>query len=193
MVTAMCPDPQYDAHPRPRSKFTENLVDPERVVAALGIRPGQTILDAGCGTGYMAKHFARATGPTGKVLALDRDQGFLRRLDGETQSTCIETVLGDITTTTSLAADGLDLLYLSAVVHIFSAEQFSGFVNEAKRLLRPGALLAIVEIDKKETPFGPPLHLRYAPEELARVLPLDAAATVRVGEHFYMQVFRQAV
>jgi hypothetical protein len=64
-----------------------------------------------------------------------------------------------------------------------------GFIQETKRLLKPNALLAIVEIEKKETPFGPPLKMRYSPEELKKIIPMTPGNTIQVGEHFYMQLF----
>jgi hypothetical protein len=51
-------------------------------------------------------------------------------------------------------------------------------------------VLAIVEIDKKETPFGPPLKIRFSPEELKEMVPLTPLKTIQVGEHFYMQLFQ---
>ena len=65
-----------------------------------------------------------------------------------------------------------------------------GFIRESKRLLKPDALLAIVEIEKKETPFGPPLKFRYSPEELKKIVPMVPVSTVPVGNHFYMQIFQ---
>jgi ubiquinone/menaquinone biosynthesis C-methylase UbiE len=38
---------------------------------ALRPRPGQRLLDAGCGVGEVARHLATAVGPTGEVTALD--------------------------------------------------------------------------------------------------------------------------
>jgi precorrin-6B methylase 2 len=36
-------------HHHHRGKFSEGLIDQERVINALNIQPGQIILDAGCG------------------------------------------------------------------------------------------------------------------------------------------------
>jgi hypothetical protein len=40
-------------------------------VAEVGLHPGQTALDAGCGTGRALPHVRAAVGPTGHVLGLD--------------------------------------------------------------------------------------------------------------------------
>jgi ubiquinone/menaquinone biosynthesis C-methylase UbiE len=84
----------------------------------------------------------------------------------------------------------VDLMYLSAVVHGFSPQKMQDLSKEAQRILKPNAVLAIVEIDKKETPFGPPLDIRFSPEELQDIIPLVSLNTIQVGEHFYMQTFK---
>lgn len=149
-----------------------------------------TILDAGCGNGYMAKLFVQEMRGSGIVYALDPDTFFIDTLKSNTGQSNIRAMVGDITTHTGLNPAGFDLIYLSTVLHSFSNSQVQGFIREAKRLLKPGALLAIVEIEKKETPFGPPLHLRYSPEELKQAISMQPKQTVTVGDHFYMQTFQ---
>ena len=48
-----------------------------------GFTTGQTILDLGSGPGFLSIDLAEITGPSGKVLALDRSQGFLNYLQSE--------------------------------------------------------------------------------------------------------------
>jgi ubiquinone/menaquinone biosynthesis C-methylase UbiE len=173
-----------------KGKFTEGLLNNELVLKALNISRGQTILDVGCGNGYMSKAFSNKVTQSGKVYALDPDKHFINVLKSETEGTNIETIEGDITRQTQLNESSVDLIYVSTVIHAFSEQQMQGFLQEVKRLLKPDALLAIVEIEKKETPFGPPLELRCSPEELMESIPLLPLNTIQVGEHFYMQVFQ---
>lgn len=98
-------------------------------------------------------------------------------------------MVADITAPTDLPASKFDLIYLSTVVHGFSPDQMRGFRSEVKRLLAPSGRLAIVEIVKRQTPFGPPLEIRFSPEDLVHALGLRPAALVEVGEYFYMQIF----
>lgn len=45
--------------------------DAERILAAVGINPGDRIADFGCGTGSTIPWFAKQVGPTGEVVGLD--------------------------------------------------------------------------------------------------------------------------
>ena len=178
-----------DGRDHHRSESSEHLLDKGAILSAIPIESGQAILDAGCGNGYMAKAFSRLVGDSGRVYALDPDETCIALLRKETKGMNIVALVGDITTTVPLPPSAIDLIYLSTVFHIFSPEQIIGFQVEVKRLLRPRGQLAIVEIVKRATPFGPPLNMRLSPEDLKRALRLAPLGAVEVGEHFYMQLF----
>ncbi len=57
--------PRYDLHTR--------WIDPirERAIDALGLRPGEVVLDAGCGTGWCLPHLLDKVGPGGRVIGFD--------------------------------------------------------------------------------------------------------------------------
>ena len=172
-------------------RSSERLLDKEIILRHLEIVAGQAVLDAGCGNGYMSKAFSERLGNKGRVYALDPDETAIAGLRETTRGTNIVPMVGDITITTSIPAATLDLVYLSTVFHGFSSEQIRGFDAEVNRLLKPHGRLAVVEIVKRHTPFGPPLEIRFSPDELKRVLNLVPLATVDVGEYFYLQLFEK--
>ncbi len=174
-----------------RGKSSERFLDKNEIVAGLSISTGQTILDAGCGNGYMAKAFSELTGETGRVYALDPDSIAIDILKSETEDTVIEALVGDITLDTGLSASSMDMIYLSTVVHGFSKIQMAGFVKEVRRLLKPDGKLAILEIKKEDTPFGPPMEIRFSPEELKNAISLSPAHYVDLGAIFYIQLFEK--
>jgi ubiquinone/menaquinone biosynthesis C-methylase UbiE len=172
-------------------KSSESLLNKEVILRELDIFSGQTILDAGCGNGYMSKEFSRLVKNSGKVYALDPDDHAIEVLAGETKNSNITPILGDITKTTTIANSSIDLIYLSTVLHGFSKSQMDGFQREVKRILKPNGILAIVEIKKEPTPFGPPLKIRFSPQELKEIISLSHKKSIEAGQFFYMQVFEK--
>ena len=49
------------------------------VLGPVGVEPGETIIDFGCGPGYVAAQLARLTGPDGHVHAVDVNEAFVTR------------------------------------------------------------------------------------------------------------------
>jgi ubiquinone/menaquinone biosynthesis C-methylase UbiE len=60
-------EPLYLIFPRARRK----------AVAALGLKPGDTVLEIGAGTGRNFPYLVDAVGPSGRVIAVDASQGML--------------------------------------------------------------------------------------------------------------------
>jgi len=65
--------PTYDAATRRIDRIRD------RAIAALDLRPGQTVVDAGCGTGWALPRIAQRIGPTGRILAFDPSREMLAR------------------------------------------------------------------------------------------------------------------
>lgn len=170
-------------------KSSEDILDKNIILQSLKFFPGQNVLDAGCGNGYMAKEFSRLVGAAGKVYAFDIHETSIKQLKKDTDGTNITAVHSDVTKRTAIEDSSIDLIYLSTVFHGFTASQIKDFLSEVKRILKPGSILAIVEINKDDTPFGPPIDIRYSPDELVEAVGLERGDLIEIGGYFYMQTF----
>lgn len=170
-------------------KFSEGRLDVDKILRTLSLQPGQTVVDAGCGTGHMAAHFTRAVGPFGRVYAVDKDSQFINIARAERLESNLVVLQEDMTRATSIPPCSVDCIFAAAVIQIFSPAQLRDFLQEARRLLRPGGCLAIVTFEKKESNSGPLLHQRQSPEELQALIAWPAGETVRVSDELYMQIF----
>ena len=170
-------------------KSSEGFLDKNIILNSLDILPGQNILDAGCGNGYMSREFAKLVANQGRVYAMDIHRASIETLQSENELTNIEVIFGDVTQENVIENASIDLMYLSNVFHGFDDAQVEGFLSQAKRILKSSGALAIVEINKNETPFGPPMDLRFSPEQLAQRVALRVEKVVQIGDHFYMEIF----
>ncbi len=117
---------------------------PEKVVEALGIKPGSKVADVGAGSGLLTVHLARAVKPGGMVVATDIDEGVLELMQARLQAAG----LADYVERKVVAADtpGLekgeyDAILLAEVDHYFSDPVL--WLKTAAESLKPGGRLVI--------------------------------------------------
>lgn len=132
---------------------------PDRLLALLGVKPGQTVCDFGCGNGYHTLKLARQVGPAGRVLAVDIQPemlDLLRRRSEPRGLTQIEPILATVDDSRLPAAE-IDLLLMVDVYH--ELDQPGGVLAQVRRSLKPRGRLALVEF-RGEDPQVPirPLH-----------------------------------
>lgn len=169
---------------------SEQLLDKNTILKELNIQSGKTIIDLGCGNGYMSKTLSKIVGNNGKVYAIDVLPDTIESLQKNIDETNITVFLADITKERIKIDDNsVDLIYLATVFHLFTEEQIRAFENEVKRLLKPNGKLAILNIEKKEMPFGPPYHMKVSAEKLKQLITLPPSSHIQLSEHFYMQMF----
>jgi ubiquinone/menaquinone biosynthesis C-methylase UbiE len=123
---------------------------PDRVIEALGLEPGDRVADLGSGSGYFTLRLARAVGPTGKVYAVDVDEGMndhLRKRVHDAGLDNVEVILGEVED--PLLPDGeIDLLLTVNTYHHIQ-ERPRYFRNVQKDLGSDGRV-AIVEFDGRK-------------------------------------------
>jgi predicted methyltransferase len=124
------------------------------LIAALGVKPGQTIADLGAGSGYYTFRIAPLVQPHGKVLAIDLEPLMLQairervRRDGVTNVEAIHST----TTDPNLPARSVDLLFMVDVYH--ELEFPYEMMEKVRGTLKPGGRLAVIEF-RAEDPRVP--------------------------------------
>ncbi|OGR50594.1 MAG: hypothetical protein A2049_10890 [Elusimicrobia bacterium GWA2_62_23] len=143
---------------------------PEETLVKAGIKPGDVILDLGCGMGYFAIPASRMVGPRGMVYAVDASGVMLAELRSKTASTGIFNIQTFQTRIGKLEVPAADytLALLANVLH--EVDDKKSFLAALAAALKPGTKLSIIEWKKAETPAGPPVKERLSEDELQVLL-----------------------
>ncbi len=158
--------------PAKRGPSSFNMHNSELAFERIGLKQNQIFVDLGCGAGEYSLYASRIVGTNGLVYALDIYPEILDGLADEAKSlglTNIVTIESNICESIPLKNSSTDHCLLATVMH---AQKITGkcknLFPEIKRILKPGAQLAIIECKKEDKPFGPPLSMRISPSELER-------------------------
>ncbi len=142
---------------------TGDFLQPERVIARLDIRPGMIVADFGAGSGHFTIPAARKVGENGKVYAIDIQEhavNLIRSRANLEHLRNIETIWADLERPSGshLPDDAVDFVIVANI--LFQAEAKNELFKEARRVLRTGGRLAVLEWDETPFPAGPPMALR---------------------------------
>ena len=122
-----------------------NGLEIDEVVSRIGLQPGELVADMGAGTGIFSVSLARAVGPTGTVLAMEVDPGFLPMIEqkavaGGVQN--IQTVLGEFQDP-KLPRRDVDVAFFHDVIHHIEGRQ--AYIQSTARYLGPGSRMVVVD------------------------------------------------
>lgn len=122
------------------------------VVAALHLKPGQTVADIGAGPGVFEVELAKAVSPGGKVYAEDIDAGFFPEIEKKTgmaHVTNVQTVLGQYTDP-ALPTRNVDVIFFHDVFHHIADR--AGYLKAVKGYLKDSGRVVIIDYDAGQGP-----------------------------------------
>jgi len=149
------------------------------MLANLGIKPGMTVCDMGCGNGFHTLKMAKMTGPKGTVMAVDVQPEMLKLLRDRTEKEGLENItpiLGSFHNP-RLPPNSIDLILLVDVYHEFSHPVT--MLKTMRESLRPEGVIVLVEF-RTEDPKVPikPLH-KMSKEQILKELPANGFKLVK--------------
>jgi ubiquinone/menaquinone biosynthesis C-methylase UbiE len=145
--------------------------DPVKIVEAAGIMPGWKVLDVGSGPCYFDFQIAWKVGDSGAVYAMDASQELLSRCMEmlKTKGAAnLHPILSDAEMDWPIRPHSVNAVFMANVLHDFSSP--SHVISQAERVLSRDGLLINIDWKKEETGFGPPVMIRFSPEQVINLV-----------------------
>lgn len=123
----------------------------DRLAELSGARPGDRVLDVGCGTGYLTRRMARAVRPGGSVVGVDPSPSVLAYAARNAPDGCTFLLAG--AEALPLPDSSVDVVVSSlAVHHITPADRPAAF-QQIRRVVRPGGRVLIADFRPPANPL----------------------------------------
>ena len=152
------------------NEWRRSALPPHAALEALGLRETDTVLDVGCGIGYLAFPAADFIGPTRKVYAMDVSEVMLDEMDRRIRVQNVPNVVAYLTDGKDWKLGDASVTFVLCSTVLHEVDDTTAFLSEAKRVLKPGGRIGIVEWTPGSATSG------RGPSSSARLDPVDVAA-----------------
>ena len=118
----------------------------EKILGLAGPRPGEAVLDVGCGTGSLALAAKRQVGPGGDVYGIDASPEMLARADRKAKKAGLDVVFRHAAAQSLPFPDAqFDIVLSTIMLHHLPRKAREQCALEIRRVLKPGGRVLAVD------------------------------------------------
>ena len=156
------------------AKSSVKFFNSDEILKLLNFKGNEVFMDAGCGDGHIAITAVKNYLPDGMVYAVDNYEPAINELEEFISQNSIENLISvnaDITRDiVQIEDDVIDIVLMINVVHGFKpAENIDEVIDNFLRILKDNGKFAVVDFNPIDLDVGPPLEIKYAPDELENI------------------------
>jgi ubiquinone/menaquinone biosynthesis C-methylase UbiE len=141
---------------------------PDEVVAALGLKGNESVVDLGAGSGYFTFRLAKAE-PKGKVAAIDIEPEMIRHIHHKAMTDGIANVAVKLAPPDDPALPpGADLVFICDVLHHVGDR--AAWLRKLHGEMAGGARLVLVEFKGGNLPEGPPEAIKISKPQMLSLI-----------------------
>jgi SAM-dependent methyltransferase len=140
---------------------------PDEVVAALGLKGSEKVVDLGAGSGYFTFRLSKAL-PQGSVIAIDSEPEMVRHIHRKARTEGFANVQAQVATPgdPSLPGDA-DLIFVCDV--LLHVQKKAEWLRSIHSQMRSGARLVLIDFKEGNLPEGPPESIKVPKGQVVRL------------------------
>ncbi|NQE46742.1 putative arsenite methyltransferase [ANME-1 cluster archaeon GoMg2] len=124
--------------------FRKWIHNPDKILGDY-IKEGMVVLDVGCGPGFFSVEIAKMVGKSGKVIAVDLQEGMLEKLKNKIQGSEIEKRIELHKCETDKIGISTNLDFVLAFYMVHEVPDLETFLEEIQSILKPDGTFFIIE------------------------------------------------
>jgi ubiquinone/menaquinone biosynthesis C-methylase UbiE len=156
----------------------------EKILRVARLKPGESVLDVGCGTGTLAIAAKRHVGPTGIVRGIDASPEMIARAEKKAASAQVEVAFQQAPAQALPFPEAqFDVVLTTVMLHHLSRPTRERCAQEMRRVLKPGGRVLAVDFAPRAESKGF-IHRfhRHGHLKLDDIIAILAAAGLNVTE-----------
>lgn len=162
--------------------------NPDEILSIAGLKSDWTAADLGCGSGYFTTILAKQVK---KVYAIDVQKEMLDYLGEKIKRLKIGNIELMLSKANTIPLENQSVDFLISVNALHEFDDKEKMIREMNRVIKPHGKLLIVDFDKKETGFGPPVSIRISKAQAVKLFSKSRLTLARQKdlEYHYLLVF----
>lgn len=191
---------------RHHGKSSATFLDADEIIQELNFKGNETFMDLGCGDGYISIKAIDKYLPEGTVYAIDifdESINALKQYKNKNNIGNLIPIKADVSKGIPTIADGsIDVILMLNVFHGFRESEIrSDVIEELIRLIKCDGKITIMDFKPIELQKGPPVDIKYSPEELEEIfcsfglkkvyLNEDIGEEIPEGKSHYLIIFEK--
>jgi ubiquinone/menaquinone biosynthesis C-methylase UbiE len=155
---------QHSSHYMPEDE-RRIFQNPEAILSGIGLKPGDTFIEMGCGEGFFTLPAARIVKQNGVVYGIDTNLTAIDHLNNQAKQVGLSNIITRVAEAenTILCTACADIIFFGIVLHDFKNPE--KVLKNALVMLKPEGKLVNFDWKKLHTSFGPPVKIRFSEEQ----------------------------
>ncbi|MFH1654579.1 MAG: methyltransferase domain-containing protein [Pseudomonadota bacterium] len=142
---------------------TGGFLNPDKIVSEFGVGEGMSVADFGSGAGYFTILLGRLVGENGRVYALDVQETALDSVRIKARAIGLKNIEMaranlEVAGGSGLSDNSQDMVLLANI--LFQSDKKAEIIREAKRILKNGGRIILIDWRLGTGGFGPPDEMR---------------------------------